>query len=746
MVASRHAWLAAVLALVGLSSLALAAPSPSAPVREPIADGADLATGLADADVDRSLALEGLESVRSMPTMSTDGLEPVPEAGITAEDLDACSPHPPIEITEEVGPQGFILGEDPLTGEPIYRPGSGVVAGDGTEANPYVIEGWCIEATGNPQGIPTCIIVPGVERWCGEVPNDLVAAPNQAISIEGTEAHVVVRDNVVTGTGASSAPSAPGASGVVLDAVGNASVESNVAAATMSGIVVLDGHDVTVRDNDVALTVSSGVVTSGTDDVAVVDNRVGQAYRGLWILDADEATRVVGNEVTAATYEAIRVQLSQDALVRDNRVDGVQDNLAIHVDEASDLRIQGNALTGGGLVLTGDIQEHYVHDVEANLVNGQPLVYHHADRGLRIGEPVGQVVLVDTAGVRIDDVHVQDAAYGIHAVDSTSVHVTEATVEATRSGIVLDGTKAARVTDTAVHGAAPSAGILVTDARSTAIRNATVTGSGFDAGLFAAAGLTVTGSEGTRLIGNEASDNDGFGIGVYGGSLDAQLRDNEAHRNALHGLTVGSSLDAEVRDSHAASNEGFGIDVRGTGTDIETAQLAANAGGGLRVIEARNATVTRAAIAGPSSQPLEVQDEAVTGLAIWDTEDAQVADATVSGYDRGLGLYRANEDVDVHDSQVTANAVGVWAQGGLLGQPANLTLAANAIAGNTEEGLHAQDLAEPVDARGNWWGHASGPSGDVADACTGTVADGEGQAISTDGAEVCFDPWLDARP
>jgi len=51
------------------------------------------------------------------------------------------------------------------------------------------------------------------------------------------------------------------------------------------------------------------------------------------------------------------------------------------------------------------------------------------------------------------------------------------------------------------------------------------------------------------------------------------------------------------------------------------------------------------------------------------------------------------------------------------------------------------DLDEPVDATDNWWGHETGPSGGTTDACTSTTADGQGDAITTSNAEVCFAPW-----
>lgn len=58
----------------------------------------------------------------------------------------------------------------------------------------------------------------------------------------------------------------------------------------------------------------------------------------------------------------------------------------------------------------------------------------------------------------------------------------------------------------------------------------------------------------------------------------------------------------------------------------------------------------------------------------------------------------------------------------------------------TEYGVAVQDVVinGPADARNNWWGDNSGPSGGVADPVTGTIANGSGGKVSEN---VRFDPW-----
>ena len=95
-------------------------------------------------------------------------------------------------------------------------------------------------------------------------------------------------------------------------------------------------------------------------------------------------------------------------------------------------------------------------------------------------------------------------------------------------------------------------------------------------------------------------------------------------------------------------------------------------------------------------------------------------------------------EVAISDNILTGAAEGVTTRGGLLDDSIVL-INSNSLSGNSEYGLYVEDTVVIVDATNNWWGHADGPSGGVADPVTGEIADGAGVAVSQ---HVCFDPWL----
>jgi nitrous oxidase accessory protein NosD len=97
-------------------------------------------------------------------------------------------------------------------------------------------------------------------------------------------------------------------------------------------------------------------------------------------------------------------------------------------------------------------------------------------------------------------------------------------------------------------------------------------------------------------------------------------------------------------------------------------------------------------------------------------------------------------EVTISHNVLTGATEGITTRGGLLDDSTTL-IKYNSLTGNGNYGLYIEDSVVAVDATDNWWGHASGPSGGVADPVTSRIADGTGDAVSEN---VRFDPWLTA--
>jgi len=270
-------------------------------------------------------------------------------------DARALEPHPPIVVVGDTGPTGLVLATHPLTGEPIYRPGSGVVGGRGTAEDPYLIEGW-------------------------EVP---------AIRIQGTTAHVEIRGNSI---GVAAAPG--GVASLHVEDAGDVRVADNEVLSTTSGILVTGSDDITVEDNvvqggqagidgdategllvrgntvtdanyavrmnnvgdllvegneliDTAATMGTGVLLQACREVVVEANRIVRHHTGVYAVDTDGA-RVRDNDISSFS-RGINFWFSDDEVIERNTIAGHATG-AIILIESNDGVVRDNDLTGG---LTG---------------------------------------------------------------------------------------------------------------------------------------------------------------------------------------------------------------------------------------------------------------------------------------------------------------------------------------------------------------------------------------------------------
>ncbi len=156
---------------------------------------------------------------------------PLPDDHLPDSPFDCTPDHPPIWID---GDDDFVQGQNPLTGETIYRPGSGVKQGNGTEEDPYLIEGWCIVLSTSP----------------------LTLSPVGAagIFLQNTAAHVVIANNTVIGATES-------LTGSVISFVDS------------RAIYVTNGQNVLIRDNDI-LADRSGIQLSGSHHNEIRNNKL----------------------------------------------------------------------------------------------------------------------------------------------------------------------------------------------------------------------------------------------------------------------------------------------------------------------------------------------------------------------------------------------------------------------------------------------------------------------------------------
>jgi parallel beta-helix repeat protein len=227
---------------------------------------------------------------------------------------------------------------------------------------------------------------------------------------------------------------------------------------------------------------------------------------------------------------------------------------------------------------------------------------------------------------------------------------------------------------------------------------------------------------------NTIQSNGGTGIALTR-SDEGAIRGNEIDRSGLpDAIRLFDTDQTTIADNTITRTiNGIGLWVASDDNTIRSNTVRSTSGDGVTVSFSANTVV----------EANTIEDNAAHGLRLAGTGSLVEAN-TILGNDAGIDVGQASTGATIEANELASNRVGV----AIEASPTD-GLHRNVIENNAEAGLAVTDVAEPVLAQENGWGHPSGPSGGITDACTGAVADGDGQAIATSSADVCFDPWLE---
>lgn len=649
-------------------------------------------------------------AVSSLPVASIGNTS----SGTVSDECIAKMPHPPIRITEETGPQGFILGYGP-DGEPIHRPGSGVVNGTGTAENPYVIEGWCI----TPQ-------VPDEDETT-DVP--LVGTPtatpvsSTGIVILNTTAHVVIRDNVVDGH-ALDAPEIDDQQevGILISNAENVTLASSTITNNLEG-VHLFGSQPTVQDNTIKHNSGVGIRATATQGAIIENNSIAKNGAGIRMTDVDNV-KIKTNMITDNKGEGIHLDHSRDPLVQGNKIgrngwrgDGgivvtsskgglfsnnlLSQNIRQDILLASSTQVQlrNNTIVGegviAGLAIEGTDPSHYQHIVgPSNTVNGDPIRFLKDEQGVEVQTPAAQVFLVNTTKVRVHGLNLSLTPMPIVLLSTNDTTVANNSLSNNARGILSMNSSYIKFRHNRV-GSNTGAALEIRRSATVRIRNNSLT-ENWDSGLY------MKDTVGANVANNTIQDNS-HGIQLVG-SREVIIRGNSIVQNPFAGVELKDSGEIRIAGNKIEMNGRDGMLIR------DSSQ-----------VQARHNTIRS-----------NDQD----GVAYVDSsssfENNTVSDNTFAGV-----------SLDGSGATISSNAIHSNGDGLILSSSGG-SIWGNNIYSNTDAGLIVSGSNSPITAQDNWWGHSSGPSGGIQDACTGEKAVGAGETIEITflGGEVCFDPWL----
>lgn len=555
-------------------------------------------------------------------------------SGTRCEDEPA---HPPIEVTEHEGENGFVRAHAPVTGQPLYRPGSGVTSGNGTAEDPYVIEKLCVSAA-------------------RDVP---------AVRIANTQAHVVVRNNTITRNPATQVTMAPG---VVVENAANVTVEQNA-----------------IRHH------GNGVSLDGVEQVNVTSNQLQDLRDDGIALWAGSGNRIAGNVVTETGSSGILVadggnRLEANVVREVPRVGGIA------LVGANPTTLVDNQLHGAGLVVNGETAKEFDHRVgPSNTVNGEPIRYVHGQADARISGPAGQVIVVDTDELHVNGVSVGNAKTGIRLVQTDQATVSNVLVENARRGLEAKNSNV-EIRDTRVRDA--NVGLWLKQDRASRVTNASVSNVG-DAIVIEDAARTQV--RDTALLNTTRGLVIDTSVEIQADDLHIESGENseigaqveDSSRVDLTNVTVeGRSLGVFRPALHVASSDHVTI------ADANLSRVETGIGiGDADDVSVQNASILRGdgGIVGHDANDVElrgidVADGYGPAVDLAAVTDARLVDNELSTSREGLTV-RDSANVEILENTMTGNeAAGIH----VVGTEA-VRVASNQVVGNDQRGIHIDE-------------------------------------------------------
>jgi parallel beta-helix repeat protein len=362
-----------------------------------------------------------------------------------------------------------------------FTAANGVTGGTGTAGDPYIIEGW-----------------------------DINAAGQNGIDIQYNYDHFLIRDVYVHGGGGYQY-----FHGVWLENARNGRIENSTFTDNYYGVGAWSyPTDIKISGNNFTDNVA-GVHVTGANRVNVSGNNLTRNHYGI---DLGGTNSVIsGNTISMSNGSAIHLFSASKTVIANNTISGgtggvyldgfTQTNFSdnsllapcegLFVRDSEGLASSGNVFVENGLRIIGETVSQFAsHEIYSdNLVNGRPLLYVKNQTDLEIDNAlVGQLIVANSTDVRISNTQINDTCSAIEMA-----FVIDAIVENCSVSYSLNG-------------------FDLWFLRNVTINNSTVSFNDYEAGLF------CVGSDRVTLQNNSITENR-WGVYLYG-STNVSLHEN----------------------------------------------------------------------------------------------------------------------------------------------------------------------------------------------------------------------------
>lgn len=632
---------------------------------------------------------------------------------LTARPASALTPHAPI----------YFFTDSAFSGNPA------VSGGNGTAGNPYIIEGW-----------------------------DINASTGIGIHLIRTNAFVLIR-NLSVHDG--DFPYG----GIYLDTSKNVRVENVTLTKNDYGVSQYSGGPLKVR-NSTLVNNDYGVRVNSAPYTDVNSTYISGGYWGVY-LDHSSYANITYNNISGSTLKGIYTSFDTNTKILGNTIHDNQ--LGIQLNSARNDVLRNNSFTNDGLHIQGaTVLDFATHTITTdNLVNGKPLYYMKNSNSVVVNNiPVGEIILANTTRAKVSNISVSGTDIGAGIYFSTGGWVNDSSFSFNnRYGVDLyygSGVNILRSTIDSNY----DTGMFLGSASNVTLRHDSFVNNTWN-------GLIMNYATGTVIDNNNfsysyygtASWNSGFSTitsnqvwnntyGVYlSGGTGSVIGGNWVSTN-FYGLWLDTSINLTLRDNNISYNNEGAYITGGSGAQILRNSAFSNAVFGLSVTSSTKATFrdnrvvkTLDAIVVYSADRATVTNNTVQGnnrgIFVYNSAYSSINGNNASYNSQGLELFSANYDNVANNTFYRNTAQGVYLISSLYNRVYHNSFIANSVQAYDNWDVYNQwNLSYPNG--GNFWSNYTG-----ADVCRGakqtdcTGPDGIGDTrFNLDGDTFDYQPLM----
>ena len=456
---------------------------------------------------------------------------------VMPRDASALTPHNPIYIS----------------GNFNFSPPNGVTGGSGTPSDPYIIEGW-----------------------------EINASSDHGIEIRFTDVHFVIR-NVHIHSGNSTSMS-----GIVLNNVANALVENVTAWDNNIGIYLSYSTNVSIVGAELTDNGGRGVGFVHSSNSTVSSSTISRNRgEGLHLASQSDNNTFIDNAVEDNELDGIPLGFSHNNTFVNNTISS-NGRYGIHFFRSRNITMISNVMAENGIHIFGlDVEDWNTHSIDiSNAVNGKTVYYWKNLLGGTVPADAGQVILANCTDITVENQNVSNASVGIELGFSSGNVVADNTASFNQHGISLYRSDQNTITgNTALTN--QWEGIVLELSNNNTL-------SGNNASLDNNQGIQLIRSDNNTITDNVAIRNSWHGI--YSGINIFDSTGNEVTGNFLYrndfGIRLSNTVGNLVQENNASINYNWGIMAGGSGDTIKNNTLIGNYLDAIYVTHSTNNTIS----------------------------------------------------------------------------------------------------------------------------------------------------------